>query len=439
MTRILITNARIVTLAGPAGARRGPALRDLRVIDKGWMLIERGRVREVHPGDAGDRTEAEETDVIDAGGSVVMPAFIDCHTHACWAGSRVDEWSKRLAGADYLEILRAGGGIMSTVRAVRDTPEPSLIGLLMRRLSGMLSLGTGTVEVKSGYGLDTESELKMLRVIHAASQLSPQTIIGSFLGAHAIEPGRPGHVEQIIQETLPAVAAEFPGIVCDAFCEQGAWSLDDTVRYFNAARDLGCPIRVHADQFNSLGATRLAIELGAVSVDHLEASTPSDLEQLAGSSTFGVMLPACGFHLDGRYAPARRFLDAGGALALATNFNPGSAPTPSMPFVVALACRKLGLTPAEAITCAIWNPACLLGLDDRLGSIEPGKIANIQILDAHDERELGNEFATAGPLIIILGGQIVQARAVEREEISAQDGEEDEEEGEHEDEDESIG
>ncbi|MDY7109311.1 MAG: imidazolonepropionase [Planctomycetota bacterium] len=416
MSTIVITNARIVTLKGPRGPRRGEALADLGVIERGYLRIDDDRIAAVGPGDPPQPEEGLEGDIVDAGGAVLAPAFVDCHTHTCWAGSRFDEFEMSLRGATYLDILRNGGGIMSTVRAVRAADEAELAAGLLRRLAAMAALGTGAVEIKSGYGLDTETELKMLRAIHAVNQFVPPIIIGTFLGAHAIDKANPEFIDQTISETLPAVVQEFPGITCDAYCEQGAWSLKDTQRLFEAAIDLGCPIRVHADQFNSLGMTRLAIEMGAVSVDHLEATTPGELEQLAGSSTFGVALPCSGFHLDDAYAPARRFIDAGGALAIATNYNPGSAPTPSMPFTIALACRKLRLTPAEAITCATYNPACVLGIEEETGSLEVGKRADIQLLDCVDERELAFEFATAGPLVVMLGGQIVHTRAVEREE-----------------------
>jgi imidazolonepropionase len=393
--------------------RREAALADLAVIDRGYVGVSGGKITAVG---AGEYPGPFEGEAIDAGGCVLMPAFVDCHTHACWAGDRLNEFEMQLAGASYLDILKAGGGIMSTVRAVRAASEEELLVGLLRRLTAMSALGTGTVEVKSGYGLNTDTELKMLRAIHAATRQTGQIVVGTFLGAHAIDPDVPDFIHRVIDETLPAVVAEFPEIVCDAFCEKGAWSLDDVRRLFEAAKDMGCPIRVHADQFHSLGAARLAVEMGALSVDHLEAITPKDLDHLARSKTMGVMMPGAGFHLDDRYAPARAFVDAGGALALATNYNPGSSPTPSMPFVIALACRKLKLTAAEAITAATYNAACLLGVQARVGSIEVGKRADLQLLDAPDERELGFEVAGAGPLVVMVNGEMVHLRAVGREE-----------------------
>ncbi len=406
---ITIENARILTLAGTPKARRGLELHDLNTIERGHVRIEEDRITAVQ---AGDPPSAFNGERIDAEGCVVMPAFVDCHTHACWAGDRFDEFEKRLAGASYLEILESGGGIMSTVRAVRNASEDELVDLLFKRLTRMTALGTATVEVKSGYGLNTETELKMLRAITRAAEQVPQFISPTFLGAHAIDPANPRFVSQMIDETLPAVATDFPAITCDAYCEQGAWSLDDTRRLFETARDAGCPLRVHADQFNSLGMTRLAVEMGAVSVDHLEAITQDDLLHLAHSDTMGVALPCSGFSLDDRYAPGRAFVDAGGALAIATNYNPGSSPTPSMPFTIALACRKLHLTVSEAIYAATHNAACVLGLQNDVGSLQPEMRANLQVLDCDDERDLAYEFATAGPRMVVINGEVIHHRPI---------------------------
>jgi imidazolonepropionase len=402
----VIARARVLTLAGPAGPRRGAALRDLGVLRRGWVEVTGGRIAAVGPGEPPRRPGAT---VIDAAGGVLLPAFVDCHTHACWAGERFGEFEEQVAGVPYLEILARGGGIMSTVRAVRGATREELREALLARLRKMALLGTGTVEVKSGYGLETGSELRMLRAIDEARRLAPLRVMATFLGAHALDPENPRFVEETIEETLPAVAAEFPGITADAYCERGAWSLADTRRYFERARALGCPLRVHTDQFSSLGATRLAIELGARSVDHLEALAEADLDAVArAAGTVAVALPCSGFHLDGRYAPARRLIDAGAAVALATNFNPGSAPTPSMPFILALAARKLRLSPAEAITAATWNGACVLGAEAEVGSIEPGKRADLQLWECGDERALCHEIAGPGPALVVLGGEVVR-------------------------------
>ncbi len=411
MGSLTITNGRILTLAGQRDVRRGPALLDLAVIERGYIVLEDDRIAHVGEGDPPGEAARATDGVIDAAGCVVMPAFVDCHTHACWAGNRFDEFEQRLAGASYLSILKQGGGIMSTVRAVRAASEDDLVRSLRQRLARMATLGTGTVEIKSGYGLETASELKMLRAIERLRTEGPMTIQPTFLGAHAIDPENPNFIEQTITQTLREVMTAFPAICCDAYCEEGAWPLDDVRRLFEEAQQYGCPLRVHADQFNSLGATQLAVQMNARSVDHLEASTPDDLMHLARSATIGVVLPCTAFHLDTPYAPARAFIDAAGAIALATNYNPGSAPTPSMPFAIALACRKLGMTVAEAITAATYNAACVLELQDEVGSLEAGKRADVQILDTTDERELAYEFASAGPRAVILGGRLVSGRS----------------------------
>ena len=336
-----------------------------------------------------------------------MPAFVDCHTHACFAGDRANEFEARLAGAGYLEILAAGGGIMATVRAVRDAEETLLAEALLGRLERMARLGTGTVEVKSGYGLDPATELKMLRATRLAAERSPQIVVPTFLGAHALDADAEdpdGAVNAIINEALPEAAAAFPGILCDAYCEEGAWSLADCRRLFESAQSLGCPIRVHTDQFNRLGMTRLAVEMGARSVDHLEATSAEDLQRIAASDTIGVLLPTSGFSLDDRYADGRGLIDRGGAVAIASNYNPGSAPSPSVALAIALACRKCGLRPAEAITAATWNAACVLDLQDEVGSLEPGKRADLLLLDTRDERDLGLEIAGPGPVGVMLAG-----------------------------------
>jgi imidazolonepropionase len=400
---VLIRNARVLTLAG-ARPRRGKALGDLGVIEGGHVLIEGDRIAIVSSTAPPSDVRNPRSD-IDAAGRVLMPAFVDCHTHACWAGSRLDEWDMKRRGAGYLEILKAGGGIMSTVRATRAARPEQLSELLRTRLDEMAALGTATVEIKSGYGLTLDAELKMLRVIAGAAGDDPDVIPTALLG-HAIDPEVPGFVDKTIRETLPAVSREFPGIAVDVFCEQGAWSLEQSVALLAQARSRGHPVRVHADQFNSLGMIGEAIRLGAVSVDHLEASRPAELEALARSDTFGVILPCCGFHLDGRYASARPFVDAGGRLALATNFNPGSAPCPSMSMAIALAVRFCGLSPAEAIAASTVNAAEVLGLHDR-GQIAPGQRADLLLLRHEDERMLACEFGTNPVAAMICRGAIL--------------------------------
>lgn len=340
-----------------------------------------------------------------------MPGLVDCHTHACFAGSRIDEWEKKLAGATYQEIMAAGGGITSTVKATRAASRAELSASLASRLSRMLALGSTTVEVKSGYGLTAKGEAHMLDAIsdvqlaqrHTKRRSLPNLIETALLG-HAVDPDIDDFVYRTIHDTLPAISKAHPGIAVDAFCERGSWSQQECWELFNRAKALGHPIRVHTDQFTSLGMTPAAASLGARSCDHLEASTPADLAALAASETIGVALPCCGFHLDGRYANLRTLIDSGGAAAVATNFNPGSAPCPSMPFALGLAVRHCGLTPAEAIVAGTVNAAAVLGLNDR-GIITPGKRADLLILDSKDWRTLVYEFASPVASKVLIGGE----------------------------------
>ena len=372
----------------------------------GHVRVEGDRIAAV----GADIAPAPGDRVIEAAGRVIMPGFVDAHTHALWAGDRLEEFDQRQRGVTYLEILAAGGGILATVRAVRAASEDELANKLRGRLAHMLREGTTTVEVKSGYGLSTEHELKMLRAIRAAGRTFPGTVVATALLGHAIDRDGVGDersfVDRVVAETLPAVHAEFPGIAVDAYCEQGAWSLADCRRLFEAARALGHPVRLHADQFNRLGGVELAIELGARSVDHLEASNLDDLARLAAAGIAGVILPACGFHTDGRYANARALIDAGGRVVLASNCNPGSSPTSSIPFVIALARRQLRLTLDEAIDAVTVNAAALLGLADR-GRVAVGQRADLILLRHDDERQLGHELGGNPVDLTIAGGAIV--------------------------------
>lgn len=403
----LIRDARVLTLAGGPGLRRGAGMADLGALDRADVLIEEGRIARVAP----QITPPPSVDPINAAGRVLMPAFVDAHTHACFAGERYAEWEAKLAGATYLELLERGGGIMATVRAVRAASRESLTDDLLERLRRMLLYhGVTAVEVKSGYGLDTAGELKLLGAIADAAGRWPGRVSPTACIAHAFDADsdldRAGQVERVISETLPAISAEFPGITIDAYCETGAWSLADCLRLFDAAQERGHPIRVHADQFNDLGMIPAAVQRGYRSVDHLEASTPDGLRTLAASDLAGVVLPCSGFHLDDRYADARTLIDAGGAVVLATNLNPGSAPCGSIAMAVALGVRKNGLTPAEAITACTANAAALLGFDD-LGRIEPGCAADLVLLRHTDERALAHDFGDPGVAYVFCGGKLV--------------------------------
>lgn len=388
---ILITNARILTM------KKG-----LNPIKNGSITIKNGVISQISDASI----HAPDARHIDAMGRVVMPSFVDAHTHACWAGNRLDEWELKQRGATYLELLKAGGGIMSTVRAVRNASINELADDLLDRLTAMLREGTTACEIKSGYGLSTEHELKMLDAISLASKSWPGRISPTACIGHAKDPDISDFVEQTINETLPAVHEKYPGITIDAYTEEGAWSVDETIQLFSAAKDLGHPLRIHADQFNALGMLEAAVELGALSVDHLEATNPESLKHLAQSNSMGVMLPCSGFHVDSRYADGRTFLDAGGKLVIATNVNPGSAPCLSMPMAIALAVRNLGITASEALFACTTNAAQLLGLSD-IGSLKAGNRADLIMLRHTDERQLGYEFGGSHTDLVICNGQII--------------------------------
>jgi len=347
--------------------------------------------------------------VLEAGGRVLLPGLVDAHTHAMFAGDRLDEFELRQQGKTYLEILAAGGGILSTVRAVRAASEEQLAENLSERLRVMLEQGTTSVEVKSGYGLSTEAELKMLRAIRRAAQSFPGTVVPTAMLGHAFDPDQPHFLERVLEETLPAVHAEFPGLAIDAFCERGAFSVADCRRLFERAQALGHPVRLHTDQFTALGGLELALELGALSVDHLEATPREGLERLARSQTFGVLLPVSGFHTDDRFADARTLLDAGGKLVLASNYNPGTSPCSSLPFVIGLGLRKLRLRVPEAIQACTQTAAALLGLGDR-GTLAVGARADLILLRHQDERLLGYELGGNPVDRVIVAGREIAPR-----------------------------
>jgi len=404
MSRRTIRSARLITMDGHAEACRGRDLDDLRVIERGWIGIDGARIAAVGPGDpAGDWRSAPS---LDARGRIAMPGFVDCHTHACWAGERYGEWGMKLAGRPYSDILASGGGILSTVRAVRASSRESLAQGLAQRLREMLALGTTTAEVKSGYGLSTHHELAMLGAIADAGAHSAMRVMPTFLGAHAIDPDEPEFISRTIRETIPAVAAQWPGVCADLYCERGAWELEDSLAYARAARSAGMPLRMHVDQFTDLGMVPHAIALGARTCDHLEVTGDDHLEALARSRTMGVALPGSPFCLDGPFMRARQFVDAGGALAIATNRNPGSSPVASMAFAVVLAVRRMGLTPAQALRAATWNAACALRVQDRCGALRPGMDADIALWPYRDERAVAFEVSGPPPDLVLARGAL---------------------------------
>jgi imidazolonepropionase len=403
---LLIHASQLLTLAG--GKRRGQALSDLRIVPDGAVLYRDGILLETGAtGDLLSRHPQEPT--LDARGRVVMPGFIDPHTHLIWAGDRSNEFEMRLQGKTYMEILAQGGGILSTVRATRQADEASLLAPTRARAAAMFRHGTTTVEAKTGYGLDSESELKQLAALYALNGEGLPEIIPTYLGAHAIAPeyaGDPdGYTKHLVETMLPDLATWWKGHVIhfanhpvpfvDVFCEKGAFNLAQSRRILVAASRLGFPLKIHVDEFENLGGARMAVEMNAASADHLVKTSLEEIALFGHSETVAVSLPCTPFGLGHtEYTPAREIIAAGGLLALATDCNPGTAWNESMQFVIALACRAMKLTPAEAISAATINAAAAIRQEHRIGSIEPGKQADLLILDAEDYRHLGYRFGT---------------------------------------------
>jgi imidazolonepropionase len=369
------------------------------------MLIRDGVVEAV--GRSDDlRTEYRDEEEIDATGKVVMPGFVDPHTHVVWAGDRAAEFEMRLEGKTYLEILEAGGGILSTVQSTRAASGDDLIHAGRDRLWRMFAHGTTTVEAKTGYGLETDTELKMLEALLQVNEEGPWDVAPTFMGAHAIPPeykdDPDGYSEHVCTVMLPAVKSwweanggELPLPFVDVFCETGAFNLDHTRRILEAAKDLGFPLKVHADEFDNLGGTSLAVELGAASADHLVAISETDIQALGESDTVAVGLPGTPFGLaEGKYTPAREIIAADGILALASDLNPGTTYCENMQMMIAIACRYMRLTPAQAIAAATINGAAAIDWADRVGSLEAGKQADVLVLDIPDYRQLGYRYGT---------------------------------------------
>lgn len=414
--RLLVEHAReLVTLAGPPGPRRGAAQAELTIIPAGSVAAgEDGRILAVGPAaQVSDLVRVtRETTVIDAAERAVLPGFVDPHTHLVFAGDRADELVRRLEGADYLEILAAGGGILSTVRATRQASPEALQRRARRWLDLMLAQGTTAVEIKSGYGLSTEEELKLLRVAWALGEEGPQSVVATLLAAHAVPPeyrARPDdYVQLVCEETIPAVARTGLARFCDVFCERGVFSVEQSRRVLETGRRYGLEPKLHAEQKSRLGGAALAAELRAVSADHLEHAAEADLRALATAGTVAVLLPGAAFMLrDEQGAPARRLVELGVPVALATDFNPGTCPILSLPVILGLACLRLGLSPAEAVAAATINAAHAIGLGAEVGSLEVGKLADLVVLDAPSHRHLPYWFGMNLAHTVVKRGRVV--------------------------------
>jgi imidazolonepropionase len=413
---LLIHSAgQLCIVPGHEGPQRGAALGDLGLLADGALAAADGRVVAVGPS-AELRARYRATTTLDAAGRCVLPGFVDPHTHLPWLGDRAGEFEQRLGGATYMEIMAAGGGIMSTVRRTRAADVAELVADNRPRLARMLRHGTTSAEAKTGYGLETAAELRQLDAIMALNDVQPVELTPTFLPAHAIPAefggDTNGYVDYLLADTLPAGAAWMRerGVVlfCDVFCEEGVFDLAQTRRILEAAAALGYRLKVHADEFVGLGGTRLAVELGAVSADHLVSTPDADIAALGRGGTVAVGLPGTPFGLAHRdYTPAKAILAAGGALALATDCNPGTSWCESMQMVIALACRYMGLTQAQAVAAATLNAACAIGRGDEVGSLSPGYAADLLILDVADYRHLGYRFGTNLVQTVVKRGRVV--------------------------------
>ncbi len=418
---LIIHNAtQLVTCASPTGPKRLKAMTNVGLIEDGAIAIEAGIIVAVGPT---PKIQADYTaqKTINASGQVVCPGFVDPHTHVVYAGDRVNEFELRIKGTSYMDIMAAGGGIVSTMQAVRNATVPQLVEQTQPRLDAMLALGTTTIEVKTGYGLDTPSELNMLQAIAQLDSSHVTNLVPTFMGAHALPPAYKAksddYVALVINEMLPAAAGWYNQshfapcnwpFFCDVFCEVNAFDLAQSRQVLEAGLALGLQPKIHADEFESLGGVSMAVELGATSVDHLDVTPAGDVARLADSDTVGVVIPAVNFNLGStHFAQARAIIDAGVALALTTDINPGSAPCPSMPLVMAIACRYQHLLPSEALNASTINAAHAVGLGNTVGSLEAGKQADILLINASDYRHLAYQFG--GNLVeqVIKRGKLV--------------------------------
>lgn len=393
----------LLTLKG--GPQRGRALGALGILENGAVVMRDEKIMAVGPTDE-LRASYKDEPTLDASGCVVMPGFVDPHTHLIWAGDRASEFEMKMAGTPYLDILAAGGGIISTVRQTRTASIEALVAQTRPRLLRMFAHGTTTAEAKTGYGLQTATELRLLKALLALMDESPVDLVITFLGAHAIAPeykdNPQGYTELVCDTMLPTVhdwwqthAPNLPLPFVDVFCENKAFTLDQSRQVLTKAGSLGFPLKIHADEFDNLGGASLAVELGAASADHLVKTSDADIAALAKSDTVAVSLPCTPFGLaEKEYTPARKIIEAGGLFALATDCNPGTTWNESMQFVIALACRTMGLTPAQAIAAATINSAHAVRRSDVIGSLEEGKQADLLILNVPDYRHLGYRYGT---------------------------------------------
>ena len=410
MSSFAVLNAsQLVTLSGPKRPRIGPELSELGIIPDGGMLIRDGKIERVGASDEIEKNVGD-AEVVDADGRVVMPGFVDAHTHLVFAGNRLDDFERRARGETYEQIAKAGGGIWSTVQKTRAASELDLLTQAKKHANWFLRCGTTTVEAKSGYGLTVEDELKILRVMRQLKKEVRLEIVPTFLGAHAVprELSPDEYLDVVVTEMLPRVTAEKLAEFCDVFCERGYFNIDQSRKILSAAKKLGLSLRGHVDQLTNSGGAKLMAEMGATTADHLEQTDEQGIAALKKANVQPVLLPGSVYALgSSRYPRAREMIEAGLAVVLATDFNPGSSPTASMPMVLSLACTQMKMSPAEAITASTVNAAYSLNRGDWIGSLEPGKVANFVIFDCEDYRELAYWFGMPQTHSVYVRGECV--------------------------------
>lgn len=412
MATLILNASEILTMAGPDGPRAGPDKGGLGLLRDGAVLIDKGLIVAAGP-KARVLAEplAKGAKMLSAEGRVLLPGFVDAHTHPVFHGPRLDDFEGRIAGKSYAELAQRGGGILSTVNGVRGSKEADLAAGLRMRAFDFISSGTTTIEAKSGYGLDLDNELKLLRVMRTVSSRGPLEIVPTFLGAHAVPPEYKGRkaefVERVCQSMIPRVAEEKLAAFVDLFCEQGYFDLDDLRAVAAAGAKAGLRLKVHAEQLSRMGSLGAALKLGAVTADHLDCVTEDDIPALSASGTVACLVPGSNYFLGKPYPPARRLLDLGAAVALATDFNPGTCPCFDMRMIVSIACTQMKMSPAEALVSSTINGAHALGLGATHGSLEPGKTADIACFDAEDHRELAYWFGAPKTRWVMKRGEVV--------------------------------
>jgi imidazolonepropionase len=415
MSSLAVLHAsQVVTLSGPKRPRVGTELSALGIIRDGGMLIHNGKIEKIGPSAEIEKNVGDE-EIVDAGGRVVMPGFVDAHTHLVFAGNRLDDFERRSRGETYEQIAKAGGGIWSTVQKTRVASELDLLTQAKKHANWFLSCGTTTVEAKSGYGLTVEGELKLLRVMRRLKEEVPLEIVPTFLGAHAVprELSPDEYLDVVITEMLPRVSAEKLAEFSDVFCERRYFDIDQSRKILSAAKKIGLSLRGHVDQLTNSGGAKLMAEMGATTADHLEQTDEQGIASLKKANVQPVLLPGSVYALgSSRYPRAREMIEAGLAMVLATDFNPGSSPTPSMPMVLSLACTQMKMSPAEAITASTVNAAYSVNRGDRIGSLEPGKLANFVIFDCQDYRELAYWFGFQQTHSVYVRGKCVSTSGV---------------------------